>query len=415
LPAVAVLAVVAGGGPAAAAPRPGGPAAGTISTVAGTGAEGFSGDGGPATGAELNQPTGVVTDGAGNRVLIDSFNNRVRVVAARAGTFYGRAMTAGDIYTIAGTGTQGFSGDGGPALGAELNHPNFLVVDGAGNLVIADQSNGRIRVAAESTGRFYGRAMTAGDIYTVAGGGSGGLGDGGPATSATLNGPSDVAFDTAGNLVITDDNNNRVRVVAESTGRFYGRAMTAGDIYTIAGTGAAGFSGDRGPAASAALYHPAGVVRGRAGNLLITDSLNNRIRVIAAKTGIFYGQAMTAGDIYTIAGTGAAGFSGDRGPATAAELNSPYGIAIDGAANVVIADTFNNRVRVIARSTGRFYGRAMTAGDIYTIAGTGAAGFSGDGGPGTHAELNQPNWAAVDGANLLITDRLNNRIRKVTG
>ncbi len=127
-----------------------------------------------------------------------------------------------------------------------------------------------------------------------------------------------------------------------------------------------------------------------AGNLLIADTGNTRVRVVAATTGTFYGQAMTAGDIYTVAGNGHYGFSGDGGPATSAELNGPDGVAVDGAGNLVIADTGNNRIRVVAATTGTFYGQAMTAGDIYTVAGDGTAGFSGDGGPATSAELNDP-------------------------
>jgi hypothetical protein len=151
--------------------------------VAGDGSAGFSGDGGPATGAELNFPVGVAVDDAGNLVLADQFNNRVRVAAARTGTFYGQAMTAGDIYTVAGDGSAGFSGDGGPATQAELRDPFGVAVDGAGNLVLADVGNSRVRVVASSTGTFYGRAMTAGDIYTVAGTGEFAFsGDRGPAT-----------------------------------------------------------------------------------------------------------------------------------------------------------------------------------------------------------------------------------------
>ena len=127
-----------------------------------------------------------------------------------------------------------------------------------------------------------------------------------------------------------------------------------------------------------------------AGNLVIADTGGDRIRVVARRTGTFYGQAMTAGDIYTVAGDGTAGFSGDGGPATSAELHSPEGVAVDAAGNLVIADTGNNRVRVVAASTGTFYGQAMTAGDIYTVAGDGTGGFSGDGGPATGAELDFP-------------------------
>jgi DNA-binding beta-propeller fold protein YncE len=191
-------------------------------------------------------------------------------------------MTAGDIYTIAGNGKAGFSGDGGPAIQAELSFPDDAAVDAAGNLLIADQSNSRVRVAAAGAGTFYGRAMTAGDIYTIAGNGNYGFsGDGGPATSAKLSCPASVAADAAGNLVIADSGNNRARVVAASTGTFYGQAMTAGDIYTVAGSRKSGFSGDGGPATSAGLNYPASVAVDAAGNLVIADSYNNRVRVMA--------------------------------------------------------------------------------------------------------------------------------------
>jgi trimeric autotransporter adhesin len=454
--------------------------AGDIYTVAGDGTKGFSGDGGPATAAELNEPGNVTVDAAGNLVIGDSGNDRVRVVAAKTGMFYGQAMTAGDIYTVAGDGTAGFSGDGGPATSAELYFPRGVAVDAAGNLLIADEGNARVRVVAASTGTFYGQAMTAGDIYTIAGTGKAGFsGDGGPATSADLDGPVGMAFDAAGNLVIAEVGNDRVRVVAAKTGTFYGQAMTAGDIYTVAGngtgfysgsgglpvnaelgspravavdagnyavvagtnlawfvcgtsgtyfgqamtagniyrvagTGAAGYSGNSGPATSAKLNEPFGVAADAAGNLLIADTENQRVRVVAATSGTFYGLAMTAGDIYTIAGTGKAGFSGDGGPATSAGLDGPVGVAVDAAGNLVIADTENQRVRVVAATSGTFYGQAMTAGDIYTVAGDGALGFAGDGGPATSAELFDPDSVAVDAAgNLVIADTGNERVRVV--
>jgi hypothetical protein len=191
--------------------------------------------------------------------------------------------------------------------------------------------------------------------------------------------------------------------------------MTAGDIYTVAGNGTQGFSGDGGAATSAELNAPNDVVTDGAGNLVIADTLSNRIRVVAATTGTFYGRAMTAGDIYTVAGNGTAGFSGTGAPATSAELNEPQGVTVDGSGNLVIADSMNNRVRVVAESTGTFYGIAMTAGDIYTVAGDGTFGFSGDGGPGTHAALSYPDAVAVDGASLLVADQDTSRIRQVTG
>jgi hypothetical protein len=389
--------------------------AGDIYTVAGTGAAGFSGDGGPATGAGLFDPYQVAVDGAGNLVVADLGNNRVRVVAASSGTFYGQAMTAGDIYTVAGTGAAGYSGDDGLATGAELNFPSGVAVDAAGNLVIADSANERVRVVAATTGAFYGQAMTAGGIYTVAGTGTAGFfGSGGAATSAELNDPSAVAVDGAGNLVIAETGNNRVRVVAASTGSFYGKAMHAGRIYALAGSGSTTFSGDSAAAASAELYEPSGVAVDGAGNLVIADTDNQRVRVVAASTGALFGQAMTTGHMYTIAGTGTLGFSGDGGPATSAELWGPSGVAVDGAGNVVITDSFNDRVRVVAATTGTFYGQPMITGDIYTVAGTGVLGFSGDGGPATGAELDRPSGVAVDGAgNLVIADTGNERIRVV--
>jgi len=452
---------------------------GDIYTIAGDGTDGFSGDGGPATFAELAGPDGVTLDSAGNVLIADTFNQRIRVVAAATGTFYGQAMTAGDIYTIAGDGARGFAGDGGPATSAELWDPGGVAVDQAGNVVIADTINNRIRVVAAATGTFYGQAMTAGDIYTVAGSGlDGSAGDGGPATSARMGFPLGVAVDGAGNLVIADSGNYRVRLVAATTGTFYGQAMTAGDIYTIAGDGGDGIAGEGGPATSASLGLPQGVTVDRDGNVVIAVSDIYRVRVVAAATGTYYGQAMTAGDLYTIggngqialsgnddgtlnaelegptgvtadgagfaslghsqarlvpattgtyfgramnaghiyaiAGTGHAGYSGDGGPATAARLRYPGGAAFDGAGNLVIADGGNDAVRVVAAATGTFYGQVMTGGDIYPVAGTGSAGFSGDGGPATAAQLDHPMAVAVDGAgNLLIADTRNNRIRVV--
>jgi hypothetical protein len=214
--------------------------------------------------------------------------------------------------------------------------------------------------------------------------------------------------------VIADTSNNRMRVVAGKTGTFYGQAMTAGNIYTVAGDGTFGFSGDGGPATSAELASPQAVAVDAAGNVIIADANNDRVRVVAGKTGTFYGQAMTAGNIYTVAGDGTGGFSGDGGPATSAELNFPEAVAVDAAGNVIIADANNFRVRVVAAGTGTFYGQAMTAGNIYTVAGTGTAGFSGDGGPATSAGIDLPAVVTVDShGGLLIPD--NGRVRRVTG
>ena len=383
-----------------------------IYTVAGNGTgPGFSGDGGPATRAELGLPSGLTTDAAGNVVIVDEL--RVRVVATASGTFYGQAMTRGDIYTVAGNGQFGSAGDGGPATEAAVDALD-VAVDGAGNLVISDI--GRVRVVAAASGTFYGQAMTAGDIYTVAGDGHRGFsGDGGPATNAEMGIGAYVGVDHAGNIVIGDAENFRVRVVAATSGTFYGQAMTAGDIYTVAGDGSNAFAGDGGPATAAGLSFPGHVAVDQAGNLVIPDTGHNRVRVVAATSGTFYGQAMTAGDIYTVAGDGTSGLSGDGGPALQAELESPGMTAVDQAGNLLIADRGNYRVQVLAATSGTFYGQAMTAGDIYTVAGDGAPGFSGDGGPAAKAAFSSPEDLTFDAAgNLLIADSGNHRVRAVT-
>ena len=333
---------------------------GTITTIAGTGELGFSGDGGPAVEAELYDPAGVAVDGAGNLYIADSGNQRIRKIDS-----------TGTITTIAGTGELGFSGDGGPAVEAELRSPRGVAVDSAGNVYIADTRNRRIR-KVDSTGT----------ITTIAGTGEFGFsGDGGPAVEAELRSPHSVAVDSAGNVYITDPSDRRIRKV-DSTGT----------ITTIAGTGEFGFSGDGGPAVEAELYDPLGVAVDSAGNVYIADYRNRRIRKVDS-----------TGTITTIAGTGEFGFSGDGGPAAAARLAFPYGVAVDSAGNVYIADVSNQRIR-----------KVDSTGTITTIAGTGECCFSGDGGPAVEAELRRPYGVAVDSAgNVYIADVSNHRIRKV--
>ncbi|MEX2982772.1 RICIN domain-containing protein [Streptomyces sp. C36] len=278
---------------------------GRISTVAGTGVAGFSGDSGPAVSAQLSYPRELAVDDAGTVYFVDQGNHRVRKVAAD-----------GKISTVAGTGSAGFGGDGGPATAARLSTPVGVAVDSTGILYIADYGNHRVR-----------RITTDGKISTVAGTGSAGFaGDGGQALSAQLNCPFGVAVDGAGDLYVADYGNHRVRKVTAD-----------GKISTIAGTGTAGFSGDDGPAASARLNYPVGVVVDSTGTLYIADYSNHRVRKVAAD-----------GKISTIAGTGTAGFGGDDGPAASAQLNYPFGLAVDCVDTLYIADHVNNRVRKVA-------------------------------------------------------------------
>jgi hypothetical protein len=287
-------------------------------------------------------------DGKGNILVAeasDPYSNHVWVVAATTGTFYGRKMTAGGTYRIAGaSGQEGFSGDGGPALNAKLDGPNGTAVDHHGNVVIADSFNFRLRVLAATTGSFYGIKMTAGDIYTVAGGGSS-SGDGVKARAAAM-WPVAVAVDAAGNLIMTDGSSQRVRVVAAATGTFYGQAMTAGDIYTIAGNGTSGFSGNGGPATSAEFKRTDGVAVDRHGNVIFADGSDKVVWVIAVRSGTFYGRAMTAGHIYIVAGGGTR-VLGDGGPATKAML-APVSVAVSATGSLLVTDDLNSRVRAVA-------------------------------------------------------------------
>ncbi len=274
---------------------------GIISTVAGTGVAGYSGDGGQATSAQLSGPVGVAVDGQGNLYIADRDNARIRKVSA------------GIISTVAGTGVAGYSGDGGQATSAQLNNPYGIAVDAQGNLYIADLGNNRVR-----------KVTTAGVISTVAGTGVAGYsGDGGQATSAQLKTPIAVAVDAQGSLYIADYGNYRVRKVT-----------TAGVISTVAGTGVAGSSGDGGQATSAQLNSPAGIAVGAAGTLYMADWANNRIR------------AVSGGIITTIAGS-TAGFAGDGGAASSAQLNSPFDLAVDSRGSLYVSDTLNQRLRKI--------------------------------------------------------------------
>lgn len=338
---------------------------GDIATYAGGGI----GDGGPASSARVSASSGVAVDSAGNLFIADSFNNRIRKVD-----------TSGTITTVAGNGTQGYSGDGGPATSASLNNPRGIAVDSAGNLFIADTGNNRIR-----------SVDTAGAITTVAGGGNPVIlgsvvyvGDGGPAVSANLLAPRGVAVDTTGNLFIADTANSRIREV-----------NALGIITTVAGNGTYGYSGDGGLALLAQISSPQGIAIDSAGNVFIADTGNNRVR-----------KVNTSGTITSVAGNGTYGYStGDGGLATSARLASPSGVAVDSTGNLFIALPPGNRIR-----------KVNTLGTITTVAGNGDWSMGGpqDGGPATSATVRAPEGVAVDSTgNLFIADTGYQRIRKV--
>lgn len=335
-----------------------------ITTVAGNLTGGYGGDGGPAVAAGMAIPYGVATNSAGDVFIAVPGDHVVRRVDHSTGL----------ISRVAGNGTAGYGGDGGPATAAALNEPGGLAVDSTGNLFIADSQNHVVRAVDLSTGV----------ITTVAGNGIAGYsGDGGPATSASLGIfiQSGLALDGSGHLLIGDSGNGVVRQVHLSTGM----------ITTVVGSGSSGYSGDGGPATSASLIRPTGVaVAG--GTLYIADGGAHVIRQVDRATGI----------ITTVAGNGLAGYGGDGGPATSALLFFPAGVAVDGSGNLLIAEAGNPRVRMVELGTGV----------ITTLAGNGDFGFDGDGGPASAAELALPSAVAVDASgNVYLTD--NGRVREV--
>jgi trimeric autotransporter adhesin len=430
---------------------------GIASPFAGNGASGFSGDGGPALQAELNNPAGLAVDSSGNVYIADSTNNRIRMVnsqgiittvagsalstytgdggpATSAGLQFPLALcfdpsgnmyiadtshsvirmvnTNGIISTFAGVGSVATGGDKGPATQAGLNQPAGVLADGKGNVYIADSSNNTVRVVNNGIiNEFAGQ-------YLV-----GNTGDNGYAMNSLLNYPTSLSEDQAGNLYILDQNNNRVRVVSPS-----------GLINAYAGSGVGGGAGDQGLATGASLA-PRAITMDPANNLYIADGTNNRIRevyvsshvintiagnglstitprgILLSGSMVYFsdttadrvrGVDLSNGATSLLAGDGVAEFQGDTAAATAASLNAPHGLAVDSSGNYYIADTGNDNIRQV-----------NTAGIINTVAGNNTASFSGDGALATEAALNAPNDVAIDsGGNIWIADTSNQRIRE---
>jgi trimeric autotransporter adhesin len=387
---------------------------GVISTIAGNGISGFSGDGGPAKSALVSFPTGITIDGQGNILFTDQGNYRVR-----------RIDPQGIITTIAGTGVIGYTGDGGPAINATFNSMYGLAVDRLGNIYICDEGNNVIR-----------KVDLTGTITTVAGNGTAGFsGDGGPAISASLDFPYAVLPDASGNFYISDYLNDRVRKV-----------NTKQIIKTVVGNGSSGCTGDGGPATSAAIGGPRGLLLS-GGNLLVAGGGCSKIRTVALSTQIinsvagsttgydgdgnpplstrFYGESAllldksgnlvivdrgndrvrvltTATQLVTsIVG----GYTGDGGKGTASALDFPQGINFDHSGNLYIADDYAHRIR-----------KVTPGGIISTFAGSGISGYTGDGGPATSATLNFPEAMAADSrGNVYISDQFGIVLRKVNG
>ncbi|MFZ0760225.1 MAG: choice-of-anchor D domain-containing protein [Candidatus Sulfotelmatobacter sp.] len=450
---------------------PSGETKGDIYTLAGDGTAGYNGDGITASTAEVYYPTTVSVDNAGNLFLADYYNQRIREVSCATKTSSGTActastnQTAGEIFTVVGTGSPGYNDDGQSATGAEIYYATGVAVDSAGDLFVADQDNYRIRevpcdvstltctvptgdtkqfiytvggtggttfygndipatgaelyyptgAASDSSGNIYiadyddcvvQKVSATGEISVFAGtlGACSYSGDGGAATSANLNHPNRVVVDSKDNVFISDYYNCLIRKV------------TGGTITSVVGKSpslACGYSGDGGAATAAELDEPIGINLDASGNLYIADYGNQVIRVVSCLTVTSTGATCTPktgetrGDIYTFAGdhTLGAGYSGDGGPATSAQLYYPYDVAADAAGNVYVADTYNMRIRIVD-----------PAGIISTFAGNGATGYQGDGGLAGDTSLYYPTGVGIDGAgDVLIADQDNERVRLVDG
>jgi hypothetical protein len=337
-----------------------------INTFAGTGTGGYNGDNIQATAAEVNTPSDMATDKAGNVYIADFLNNRIRLVT----------ISTGIITTFAGDGTGGYGGDNIQATASEVSEPTGIVVDTMGNVYIADYQNQRVRKVVISTGI----------ITTVAGTGTTGYnGDDMAATAAELSDPEGVSTDDSGNVYIADTYNYRIRKICVKTGI----------ITTVVGNGTNGYSGDAGQATAAEIGHTEKIKSDGAGDLYVPDEDNDRVRAVPLSTGI----------INTIAGNGIGGFSGNGGQATAAEISGPEGVTLDALGNVYFAEINNNVVREVN----------MTSGILTRIAGIHFNGYYGDGGPAIDAEISAPVGLHIDNmGNMYLADNGNQRYRVIS-
>lgn len=330
---------------------------GIITTVAGSGTAGFSGDGGVATSAQLSGPTSAVVVN-GVLYIADAGNSRIRQVV----------LSSGIISSIAGTGASGSNGDGGPALSAQIK-PTVLASDPAGNLLFSEYQQKIRKIAGGTITTIAGRPFN---------------GDNNPANLTSVKGPWGIARATNGDIYFADQQNNRIRKIDHATG----------SVTTIAGNGTQGYAGDGGPAIDASLNYPRALAIDGAGDIFFSEYFNNVVRKINMSTGV----------IKTIAGTGSPGDSGNGGLATSAQIGQVNGMTIDGNGNIFITTSGYNKIKRIDHLTQI----------ITTIAGTGTAGFSGDGGPAINAQISAPEGISIgpDG-NIYFCDMLNHRIRKI--
>jgi hypothetical protein len=414
-----------------------------LKSLAGDATSGYSTSPVPATAAEFNFcsnsnygttcASSFAVDQRGNMYVPEEGNNVVQVIAGATSSALlpGMALTPGDVYTVAGNGSCGSGGDGVPASSTQLCSPSSVAIDKSGNLIIADFGNSVVRLVAASTSDplMPGTSLVAGDIYTIAGGATSNPCD------ASVCGPGDVQFENPsgvatepdGDLVIVAMGDNQVWLLAAHTSDplLPGQVLRPGHLYLVAGNGQQGDSGDSGSASQAELDWPFGAATDQNGSLYISDTINGEIRMVAATSSnpLLPGAHLTPGDIYTVAGNGTQGYSGDGGPATKAEIDQAHnelgdstpkygGVAVDQEGNLYIPDASNQVIRLVAATTSdRFYpGHALVPGDIYTIAGTGQEGST-TAGPATSAQLYAPSAIGfVPSGDLVFVDAGNNQL-----
>ena len=372
-----------------------------IEVIAGNGSYGYDGEGVEGATAQFGEVSWVTSDANGDVAIVDGPDSRIRFIPAVTGEYFGQTMTGGDIYTIAGNGIpaavasqKGGGGDGGLATAPAAQFSTFqagsgIALDARGDLVIADPGTtfplaNQIRFVPARTGSYYGKAMLAGYVYEIGG-------------ASELSDPTDVAVDAAGNVFVADNGHDDVKEIAAGTGT----------LSTVVPSGAT--------------PEPYGIAVDAHGDIAVSNHFDS-VNFIPNSTKSFFGQSMTAGTVYKIAGNGSEGYKGDGSSASSAELAAPDGLTFDTAGDLIIAQEGNgavyheDAVRFLPASSGTFYGQPMTVGDIYTIAGNGTQAFLGDGGPGTEAELAVPTAVAMmPGEDILIADSYDNRVRVLSG
>lgn len=388
-------------------------AAVSVVTVAGTGHPGTSGAGGPAVAAELDGPTGIAVDAAGDLFVADTGGCAVDEVPATGGTRYGVTMQAHHLYTVAG-GHCG-SGSGAGAVG----YPTGVAVDPRGDVFVADATGDRVLELRPGGRAPLGSAGRAGLVSTVAGTGRpGSAGAGGPASAAELDGPTGVAVDAAGDLFVADTEGCQVDEVPAAAGTRDGTVMQAGHLYVVAGTGVCGTAGLGGPATEAELYTPTAVALDAAGDLFVADRGAGQVVEEPVVAGTYYGAPLGAGDLGVIAGAGIlAPYLTDGLPArgTTAEINFPYGLAVAPDGDLYVTDTDSRAIRQVPAVAGAPFGRPLTPGDLYTLVGAVPAGNNDTSTRWIVTQLTTPYGVAVasDG-DVLYSDRGADVVRRVS-